>query len=80
MTDGDNAADAAVATSTQKERKQGGAGESVLTYVTDGDNAADKEDAHFVERKWAMTDGDNAADAAGAASTQKGEYSPYVPV
>ena len=27
-------------------RKQGGAGGSVLSYVTDGDNAADAEDTH----------------------------------
>lgn len=27
---------------------------SVLKYVTDGDNAADNEDAHSIERKYAM--------------------------
>ena len=35
-------------------RKQGGVGGSVLKYVTDGDNAADNEDAHSIERKYAM--------------------------
>ena len=34
-------------------RKQGGAGGSVLKYVTDGGNAADDEDAHSGERKYA---------------------------
>ena len=41
VTDGNDETDAAVATYTQKERKQGGTGESGLMAVTDGDNAAD---------------------------------------